>query len=549
MNAQGALPDSRSSRADWYLETFLLTALVMLALGLRLIRIDVSLWEDEVRTYQGATRPLYEAYIHRTQFLYYVLAHFTLKFADTVTMLRLPSVVAGVAGVAALYGFTRQVAGRTTALLAAYILALSSYHVDKSQEARFYALVMLASVLMVWSLWRAVSSDGWKAWGAFVLAANLGIASQFTVVPYVAALVLAAAVWIVAAPRGANETTRSRQALHLLVATLLSFAGLLISIAARGSFPYIVTSGPRGGADVQDAAVDSAGFVDAYRLLPSQYIEILHGYVPRYGTWIGFAFLAVLLVGVIALGRRSPLVAWLMAAQLVLVPIPLFVVHMSHWYHERYFSSVYPYYALSIALGCTCLINQFTGAFARLFCPSKRERNQVQRALAAVLLTIFVLGYAKISSTELIHHYQAGRLYDWKTIVHYLAPQLAPGDTIAVAGLAVHGTQHLPKAKQVFPSSHPSLEFYLPRELKALGRDRGAPLASELRIVGAGSQRQIKALSGEDRTGNIFIIVQESREPERAPHEDLDALPTVELTRANGLELRKIVASDSRGGE
>jgi hypothetical protein len=517
----------------------------MLALMVRLIHLDTSLWEDEVLTYWGAILPFREAVVHRSQFLYYVLAHVALKLEDSEVMLRLPSVVAGVAGVAALYGFARQMAGRRVAWLAAFILALSSNHVDKSQEARFYAFVMLANTLMVWSLWRAVSHDNWKAWLGFALAANLGIASQFTVVPYVVVLALAGAVWIWIVPAPELEGKRTRRILHLGLAALFGVAGMLLSISIRGTFPFMVTSASQARSDVADAAermLGEATFVNAYLLRPEQYLEFLHIYVPRYGTWIGGAFLVVLLVGILALGKRSPLALWLIAAQIVLVPLPLFFLYVSHWYHERYFCGIYPYYPLAIAVGCVFLIEKSSGILARKSRPLVPDPERLRRGIVAVLLAIFVLGYAKISSTNLIHHYQAGRLHDWKSIVRYLAPQLAPGDIVAVASPAVHGTQHLPKDKQVFPPTHPSLEYYLSRELATLRPGRDAPSFREIHIAGAGSKHQIEALASPETTGNIFIVVLECREPDRAPHEDLEKLPTVELTRALGLELRKVVS-------
>jgi len=543
--------DSGESRTDWYLEAVLFSALVLLSLVLRVIRLDTSLWEDEVRTYQGASLPLGETFIHRTQFLYYVLAHFALKLGDSEFTLRLPSVFAGVAGVAALYGFVRQVAGRTNAWLAAFILAISAYHVDKSQEARFYAIVILSNILTVWSLWRAVSSDSTKAWIAFALAANLGIAAQFTMVPYVASATAAAAFWILWLPRGAHETKRSRQCLHLIMAASLGFASLLVSIAVRGIFPFMIASpskGPGGSADGEVGSATAATLVNAYRLLPGQYAEFLYSYVPRYGTWIGFVLLFVVAVGVIALCKRSPLTAYLMAAQLVLVPLPLFFLYLSHWYHERYFCSVYPYYPLLTAMGCTFLFDRATAVFVRAVHTPDRARR-LKKISIALCMAVFVLGYGKISSTDLIHHYSLGGIRDWKTVVHYLAPLLEPGDTIAIAAPADYSTQHLPKYRQVFPTSHIALEYYLSRELGALRRSDGAPLPSEIQIVGAGSQRQIQALTNEEPVGQTYLIALSFREPERAPHEDLDRLPTIELTRATGLVLRKLLPPGSAGSE
>ncbi len=548
-NAIGVRPSRRHSAA---LEVCGVGGLLLVALILRCIRLDSSLWEDEVLTYRGANQPLVDVFMHRTQFLYYVLAHFALKISDTEAMLRLPSVLAGVAGVAAMYGFTRKLAGRRVAFVAAFALALSPYHVEKSQEARFYAFVMLADILLVWSLWRATKGGHWKALAAFAAAANLGIASQFTVAPYVVVLAIAAVIWIASIARDLSPKQRTKRILHLAMAALLGLSCLGASINARGTFPFVIAGETHQlvGTEEGIANVGDAGtYVSTYRLHLRQYLGILYDYVPRHGTWIGLVFLLLIIAGAAVLVRRQRLVAYLIAVQFILVPLPLFFLDVKHWYHERYFSAVYPNYALFIAVGGIFPIEQCTRLGLRGISFRRWDAQRLRMLVSTILIVIFMVGYARVSYTQLIHQYEYGRLNDWKTVTRCLATQLAPGDTIGLALPSAYATRQLPKHQQVFSSTHVALEFYLPRALSAANPANGAISADAVHIVAAGTKKQIARLRSDARKGNVYIIVEDYREADRAPDEDLERLPTVDLIRAPGLTLRKLVSPDEPIGQ
>jgi 4-amino-4-deoxy-L-arabinose transferase-like glycosyltransferase len=519
-------------RKAWLREAGFILFVLVVAAALRFYRLDAGLWQDEVLTYRGASHSLHDAFSHRAQFLYYVLAHCTLQLGDNEAMLRLPSVVAGIAGVAALYGLARQTCGRTTAFLAAAMLAIAPYHVDKSQEARFYAFVMLANVLMVWSLWNAVSRGHAKAWIGFILAANLGVASQFTVVPYVAALGFAAAVWLVFFARDLQWDQRRRRLYYLVFASILAYAGLAMSIGTRGMVPNPITRGVRTAGE----QISGVAYINSYRLTLGQYLEFIHLYIPRYWTWHGYVFLALLLIGGILLAKRRPLLAFLMAAQTVLVPLPLFFVNVHHWYHERYFCSVYPFVPLLIATAVTVLGELVAGVFARGVRLQGWKPERIAALASIAIVLIFLAGYVKISSGLLVHNFRYGRLHDWKGVVEYLSPQLTSGDVIAVAGSAVYATRYAPKERQVFPTSNPALEYYLERSLDA-------STLGKISVVGAGSKSQIDSLRNDARPGNVYLVIEECWEPERVPHESVNALPATPLLNANGLEVRRLELS------
>ncbi len=139
-------------------------------------------WRDELATWSAATRPLPDlarlaATVDATVAPYYLLLHgWVAVFGDSVTALRVPSVLAvtGAAGLTAVLGErlfgTR--AGRLGGLLFAVLPSTSRY----GQEARPYALATLlavaATVLLVTAL-RRPGRGWWTAYAAVVTALGL----------------------------------------------------------------------------------------------------------------------------------------------------------------------------------------------------------------------------------------------------------------------------------------------------------------------------------------------------------------------------------------
>jgi uncharacterized membrane protein len=151
----------------------------MLAAVLRFHRIGAkSLWYDEAWSVALALVDFKTAWLMvKGQIyppLYQVLLHFWLElFGTSEAAARSLSAVFGVASVAALYHLTLRVSGRRAALLAAVILACAPFHVEYSQEARGYSLLVLLSLLSFDLLLMWLDRHQWRTGLAYVLATAL----------------------------------------------------------------------------------------------------------------------------------------------------------------------------------------------------------------------------------------------------------------------------------------------------------------------------------------------------------------------------------------
>lgn len=101
--------------------------------------------------------------------------------------LRLPALIAVVAAVVLTALVGSRLAGRRVGLLAAGLLALHPLAIRYAQEARMYAFALLAGVLAVWLLLRALERPGvarWLLYGLAVVA--LGYAHDFALLSVIA---------------------------------------------------------------------------------------------------------------------------------------------------------------------------------------------------------------------------------------------------------------------------------------------------------------------------------------------------------------------------
>jgi len=160
-----------SARAPWVA----LAAVTLLGLALRLFRLEhQSFWVDEILTWISAQGTPWHVMTQREENtnippLYYLVVNTVLPLRQLLglePMLRLPSVVAGVATIPILYAVVRRWLGTSAGLMAAALVALAPFHVWYSQEARPYALLAFLTVAAVVCLQRALDHPGRPAWKA-----------------------------------------------------------------------------------------------------------------------------------------------------------------------------------------------------------------------------------------------------------------------------------------------------------------------------------------------------------------------------------------------
>jgi mannosyltransferase len=102
--------------------------------------------------------------------LYYFLLHYWMQlFGTSAFAIRLPSTVFGVLAIPMIYVVGRQLFNKEVGLVAALILALSSYNIWYAQEARVYSLMVLLALLSMYFFLRFLERDNLALSAGYVL--------------------------------------------------------------------------------------------------------------------------------------------------------------------------------------------------------------------------------------------------------------------------------------------------------------------------------------------------------------------------------------------
>lgn len=111
--------------------------------------------------------------------LYYFALHYWMKlFGDTEAGARLLSALFGVLAIVIIYKMAARLFGRATALAASALLALSRFHLEFSQEARMYTLLVLLALGSMYFFVRLVEGRGRLAFPLYVAASALMMYTQ-----------------------------------------------------------------------------------------------------------------------------------------------------------------------------------------------------------------------------------------------------------------------------------------------------------------------------------------------------------------------------------
>lgn len=130
--------------------------ILLFAITLRIINLNQSLWLDEATQLILSSKSISEIIYNRAADFHpplsYLLYHLWSKVGSSEIWLRLLPVIFGVATVFGVYILTVRMFNKRIALLSAFLLSISPYHIYYSQEVRMYSLAALFATLSMYFL-------------------------------------------------------------------------------------------------------------------------------------------------------------------------------------------------------------------------------------------------------------------------------------------------------------------------------------------------------------------------------------------------------------
>ena len=386
---------------------------LLVAFGLRVDRLgDYNLWWDEGYSVYLARKGLLAAAIETAGDvhppLHYWLLHYWLRLVgESEFALRFSSVWFAVLSVALLYWLGRRWFGARVAPGACWVLVLSRFHVEWSQQIRMYTLMIALTIVylaVVVESWRRPRRWHWPALAGMSLV-GLYTLYLFGLGPLVASGVVLACVL---APIGGAR---------LPVGYLWRWVGAhAVAVAAFAPWVWLFTSTPRPTPKVI-FPIDVWTYLHA---CATAFPVGISAYLERYSAIVVGVGLIVV-VGAGAIARTHARLAGLLAASLLVPPVVVYALSFPNPVlyapnlSVRYLILFIPAYAFTVAAGLAWLW--------RLGGRGRGLGRPVAACVAAGLMAVWLWA---------LWDYQAGRRLtdDFQTVADALRAYERPGDVV-----------------------------------------------------------------------------------------------------------------------
>lgn len=440
---------------------WLLLAVILLALGLRLFRIDAqSLWYDEGTSVALAGRNL--ATITRSAaadihppFYYYALHGWTALAGFSPSAVRALSALVGTALVGITWALAQQLYGPSTALVAAFLAAISPFAVYYSQETRMYILVATLGALSTWLAGDLILTTSWRAehdaaanaaaqvhpwmgsrrrvWVAYVVTSALVLYTHYFGFTVLLAQSVAVAVWWLIAARRRMAFVIRWAAAQLAVGVLYLPWLLLTWRQLQGwpavSEPFSLTFLVR-----ETLRVFSLGLS----------VE------PQTTTWAVWAFAALVAVGIAAAvaerraasapasAASAPRDAWRWLMPLLYLGVPVATMYVLSLrrplYNPKFLLPALPAFHVLLAVGVTAVAGWVSSAVSRMSRPEPEASLAQAMAPSARALVVgaFLAGLLVPTAQSLHNYYYHPRFArdDYRGIARFVAATSEPNDAV-----------------------------------------------------------------------------------------------------------------------
>lgn len=388
----------------------LLALILIIATALRLYQLNSGLWLDEILTdvlfAKAPLRSIITTYESENQhFLYSLMAHISFKlFGESIWALRLPAVLFGVGSIGALYLLGREVADVREALLSAALLTLSYTHIWFSQNARGYSGLLFWTILSSWLLLRALREAQPRLWFAYAVAVALGAYTHITML-FVIFGHLIIYLW---------EFGRRRElSLNALRGLFLGFvfAGLFTLVLYALVLPQIL-----GGAGREPSVVAE------WKNPLWTALEIVKGMQVSFSSgFVALGALAVFGAGLLNYVRTRPEIVMLF----VIAPVvgAAVVIALGHHLWPRFFLFAMGFAVLIVIRGAM----QWAEWSMRVLRWPLSRSPWVGTALCTGLILVSAISVP----------FAYGPKQDYDGALEFVQANMAPGDIVVTAGLAV----------------------------------------------------------------------------------------------------------------
>jgi len=399
---------------------------ILLATGLRLSALGArSLWFDEIAQVTtasefGATDIIRLHLDQATAPLDHLITDAVVWLGRSEYLLRFPAACFSVLTVALCFALGRTMFGPLEGLIAAFLLAISAFHIHYAQEVRTYALLAFLGSLSLCLLWKALRGDRTRDWLAWTTIGWLGLTAH----AFAALWALAQGIYGLTAT-GWNRWQRD-DAFRLqsvrLRKLLLGVVGVLVGAGAQACLAASNYSERGSRAAVQASQAASAVYANLIRPAGHLFVQLGNGIAG------GVLCVAAILGTYLTCRRRDWRAIWLLTLSCI-VPAALGLIAARASFVARYVIFILPPWLLLVARGLSGVAQAIA---ARL-----RYSRVTPLGTASLPLVLFVAVFAVAGVAPVQRYYAQDPTdwrskADWRSVGRYLSERVLPGDVVIV---------------------------------------------------------------------------------------------------------------------
>ena len=416
--------------------TAIVMLIVLLATALRLHDLDGdSLWGDEIFEVLNAEKDLASILSISPLSIRLATAHTFTLVGDQDFLFRFSYAVMGILGVALMYKVGQALFDDVTGIVGAFLLAISPFHIQYSQEGRSYSWTVLLVLISLYCLCRALQNSQVRHWIGFSVATAFSLSNHITTASVLASEIVYGALVLLfdrfSRPaglqhsRGERHREPSRQGgrLDTWLRRLRASRGVMLALSAlTGLAIFLVTSGAwfsyLGGIGIGAAGGEAGSTTAVIRFSGAFTRRLLRDFGAGDGPAL-YLFASIFVIGVVSCAVARQWRQLLLAPLWILPPFLLLPrISSTVLFYTRHLIFILPIYLLFTARGVTGI----SGLVARYAGRSVRARRMA--GAISLLLMVVIIAWLSI---EPVQAYYRNQKENWRAVAALLGERAEPG--------------------------------------------------------------------------------------------------------------------------
>lgn len=383
--------------------------LTLFAFGIRLHNLTLdSFWIDELNTIwtsNADTQTILNVRDH-PPLLYFLTKASTTAFGESEFSGRLPSLLASLPAISLIVVIGRVFRHPLAGMLAAFMLALSPFHIRHAQEARHYAMFMTVSLATYLLLYLAIKKPTVVSWLGYALVATLNLYIHYGAIVVLGVQSLLIAGW------------------SLIMIWRRRYRRLLFPAAAALSVILLyVVRVPQLKRTVDRTFADVGGVRHNEQADLLSWLKNLYPTLSTTSDILAPLLLGLCLIGFGILLYRRQWTAFAFSAVGLIMPLVLIsITGADRTSNPRYVIHLLPWYLLMAAIALTEFLHW----------PSRRARPAV-----ALVGLAGVTGLLVLVSLPLVQAEYETAMHDWRNIADALEERGEDGDVVVAMTLSL----------------------------------------------------------------------------------------------------------------